>query len=135
MRKSSGFTLIELMIVVAIIAVLAAIAGAVYQDYTIRAQLTGGLADINGGKAMFESAVVAEGQTLFTATAIGLPASTARCNPINISGTPTGYIECIVQGHPAISGGSLRLTRSSSGEWTCTAPAGTLAKHRPMHCE
>lgn len=135
MQKTSGFTLIEMMIVVAIIAILAAIAGAAYQDYTIRSQLTGGLADINSGKVMFESLIVAQGRTSFAASDLGLAATTTRCNPINVNGAPTGHIECILRGHPAIAGGSLRLTRSSNGSWTCTVPAGTVARHRPSHCD
>lgn len=134
MNKASGFTLIELMIVVAIIAILAAIAGATYQDYTIRSQMTGALADIASGRATFESQLVADGNAAFTVSDLGLPDNTDRCSAINLSAAANGYIECIIAGHPRISGGSLRLNRSSAGVWTCATPAGTPQKYRPAHC-
>jgi len=50
-KRTQGFTLIELMIVVAIIGILAAIAIPAYQDYTIRAQVSEGINLASGAKA------------------------------------------------------------------------------------
>ncbi|MBJ6980215.1 pilin [Luteimonas sp. MC1895] len=132
--RARGFALIELMIVIAILAILMAIALPAYQDYTVRAQVTSGLADITSGKALFESRIVADNMVTFSASDVGLPPSTPRCSAISITPGETGSIACTLDGHPLIQGETIRLTRVASGSWTCQPPVASLAKHRPDGC-
>jgi type IV pilus assembly protein PilA len=129
-----GFTLIELMIVVAIIAILAAIAIPAYQDYVARSQVTAGLADITAGKSLYEAHIVATSSTSFLPGEIGLHDPTARCNPITMDPDPNnGYIECTLVGNPKINGSHIRIERDSSGHWTCTTDVA-YEKYFPDGC-
>lgn len=117
---SSGFSLIELIIVVAIIAILSAIALPAYQNYTIRSQVNIGLSDIASGRSSFESLVVARNLTTFDVADLGLQSSTTRCATIDMNPGPDGFIRCSLHGHPLIDGSQITLQRDSEADtWNC----------------
>lgn len=135
MNAQKGFTLIELMIVVAIIGILAAIAIPAYQDYIARSQVAAGLAEISPGKTQYE-VLINEGNTSFNnASDIGL-ATSSRCPTMTItaSGSGSGAIACTLAGTPAINTKTITLSRSSVGGWTCNVGAGMAAKYAPKGC-
>jgi type IV pilus assembly protein PilA len=139
MKKiQKGFTLIELMIVVAIIAILAAIALPAYQDYIARSQATAGLADIRGGITAYEELINRGSTGTADPAAIGLQATTARCTIGVTGGTfdtdSAKSITCTLNGNPKVADEVITLNRSAtSGAWSCDG--GALEdKYKPTGC-
>ncbi|WP_442682275.1 pilin [Stenotrophomonas sp. JC08] len=134
MKKQQGFTLIELMIVVAIIAILAAIALPAYQDYVAKSQTAAGLAEITGGKTAAEL-LLNEGKDFALPADIGLKTST-RCTALATTGTAStgaSSLACTLAGNSQVLGKTITLTRATAdGAWTCATTV--LAKFAPTGC-
>ena len=147
-KMQKGFTLIELMIVVAIIGILAAIAIPAYQDYTIRAKVTEGL-------NLADSAKTAVAESYQSGDVAGV---TAAAGSWNSAFTPTKYVSGIVISTtapigvitvafsgvvPQISGQTLKLSpfingvvlatnQSGNIDWACTSTGNATASAQSM---
>jgi len=159
-RVQKGFTLIELMIVIAIIGILAAIAIPQYQDYTRRARVSEGLGMAAADKTAIAETYQSKGPTAMTsvfddagvnATGYKFPGATE--NVAKIETSATGVITITFTATSGTNNGTLTLTPVNggatpttydisaaantdwSGQWKCGAAGDTLPNNvRPANC-
>ena len=142
MKKQQGFTLIELMIVVAIIGILAAIAIPAYQDYTIRAQVSEGLNLSGGAKAAVTEFYQDRGTLPVDNATAGLAlAGEIQGKYVATVTVATGVIQVVYgnSAHAIITGAQLTLTpdttAAGSVQWLCATGAPVIEnKHLPAAC-
>ncbi|MDE0491478.1 pilin [Psychrobacter sp. A3] len=157
MNAQKGFTLIELMIVVAIIGILAAVAIPQYQNYITKSQVSRVMGETGGYKTAVEDCVNAgkttgttSSSTVCDAADLGLTASNLLGEAVQVTGTDANSpkINITADGKATIEGkfGSnassnlkgdtpklLHWLRDENGTWTCTTDVDS--KYVPSGCE
>ena len=144
-RIHQGFTLIELMIVVAIIGILAAVAIPAYQDYIARAQVSEAISLLSSGKAAMTEHYTDHGYWPADATEVMGSTSGKYTASIGIDGTPTSLgtltLTATMQAsgiNAAITNGTVSLKTTDGGKiWTCSpglSGSALAGKYLPSAC-
>ncbi|QKZ07791.1 pilin [Pseudomonas eucalypticola] len=130
----NGFTLIEVMVGVAIIGVLVAILIPNYMRYTAKSKVSGGLAELTALKPAVEE-FVASSVGSFSLSDLGGSSNTSNCTMSLVASSGVVALSCtLVNPVYLIAGGVVSLVRSSEGIWTCEVNSNISQDFAPLGC-
>lgn len=139
-KSQSGFTLIEVMIIVVIIGILTAIGVIGYQNYIRKTQVMMVYEEINHYRIPYETLINGGvGVTGFSPNGLNMLEETKNCQfsvtvPMKDSATPNA-VKCSIQNLPYLQEQTLSLDRTTDGKWQCKASAGIPAAYLPQACQ
>lgn len=138
-QNQSGFTLIEIMMVIAIVGILAAIATVSYQIQVRQAHLMTAYHEINLFRLPYQTLInEGAGVTDFSPSGLNIPEKTKYCQftvkaPISGRDT-TDAVVCNIQNLSYLQNQSLSLTFTASGSWECKASSEISVSYLPQAC-
>lgn len=135
-----GFTLIELIIVVAIIGIMMVVSVPIYQSYVARSQLSSAVAELNVARIQYELVVEDGAATSSFTTANIFESATASkfCTYLVYSatdGVANPALECKLKNVlSSLVGESVYLNRQQDGTWSCSTSSNVPTNFKPKEC-
>lgn len=139
-RLQSGFTLIELMIVIAIIGILTAIATLSYQNQVRKAHIITIYQTLSQFQVRYQTLMDEGGAvTNFSPNGLNMPAQTKYCqfsvNAPSIGNLTLDAIVCQIQNLNYLTNQTVSLSLNADGSWSCQASSGINRDYLPEACK